>query len=156
MARVLIADDHPLFRDAIRGVVAQVFADSGWEFSCVEAATVGELSTFELLLQRGAKVQADGELRITGCQHRSVCGVGFADHEAGAGEDAVRCRLFEQGQRSGMISPAATPVHQHLGQCDLGIGHAARRRTRRHTDLCCWRPTPRNPRRPPRFPRRSP
>jgi DNA-binding NarL/FixJ family response regulator len=43
MARVLIADDHPLFRDAIRGVVAQVFADSGWEFSCVEAATVGEV-----------------------------------------------------------------------------------------------------------------
>jgi DNA-binding NarL/FixJ family response regulator len=43
MARVLIADDHPLFRDAIRGVVAQVFADAGWEFSCVEAATVGEV-----------------------------------------------------------------------------------------------------------------
>ena len=42
MTRVLIADDHPLFRDAIRGVVAQVFADFGWEFSCVEAATVGE------------------------------------------------------------------------------------------------------------------
>ena len=43
MARVLIADDHPLFRDAIRSVVAQVFADAGWEFSCVEAATVGEV-----------------------------------------------------------------------------------------------------------------
>lgn len=43
MARILIADDHPLFRDAIRGVVAQVFADAGWEFSCVEAATVGEV-----------------------------------------------------------------------------------------------------------------
>ena len=43
MARVLIADDHPLFRDAIRGVVAQVFADAGWEFSCVEAATVADV-----------------------------------------------------------------------------------------------------------------
>ncbi len=43
MARVLIADDHPLFRDAIRGVVAQVFAEAGWEFSCVEAATVAEV-----------------------------------------------------------------------------------------------------------------
>ena len=43
MARILIADDHPLFRDAIRGVVAQVFADAGWEFSCMEAATVGEV-----------------------------------------------------------------------------------------------------------------
>ena len=43
MARVLIADDHPLFRDAIKGVVAQVFAEAGWEFSCVEAATVGEV-----------------------------------------------------------------------------------------------------------------
>ena len=41
--KVLIVDDHPLFRDAIRGVVAQVFADAGWEFSCVEAATVGEV-----------------------------------------------------------------------------------------------------------------
>ena len=43
MPRVLIADDHPLFRDAIRGVVAQVFAEAGWEFSCVEAATVAEV-----------------------------------------------------------------------------------------------------------------
>ena len=43
MARVLIADDHPLFRDAIRGVVAQVFADAGWDFSCVEAATVADV-----------------------------------------------------------------------------------------------------------------
>jgi DNA-binding NarL/FixJ family response regulator len=43
MARVLIADDHPLFRDAIRGVVAQVFANAGWAFSCVEASTVGEV-----------------------------------------------------------------------------------------------------------------
>jgi DNA-binding NarL/FixJ family response regulator len=43
MARVLIADDHPLFRDAIRGVVAQVFAEAGWEFSCLEAASVGEV-----------------------------------------------------------------------------------------------------------------
>ena len=43
MARVLIADDHPLFRDAIRGVVAQVFAEAGWEFSCVEAATVADI-----------------------------------------------------------------------------------------------------------------
>ena len=43
MARVLIADDHPLFRDAIRGVVAQVFAEAGWEFSCREAASVAEV-----------------------------------------------------------------------------------------------------------------
>lgn len=43
MARVLIADDHPLFRDAIRGVISQVFAEAGWEFSCVEAATVAEV-----------------------------------------------------------------------------------------------------------------
>jgi len=43
MARVLIADDHPLFRDAIRGVVAQVFAEAGWEFTCREAASVAEV-----------------------------------------------------------------------------------------------------------------
>lgn len=43
MARVLIADDHPLFRDAIRGVVGQVFADFGWAFACTEAATVAEV-----------------------------------------------------------------------------------------------------------------
>ena len=43
MSRVLIADDHPLFRDAIRSVVAAVFAEAGWEFNCTEAATVEEV-----------------------------------------------------------------------------------------------------------------
>lgn len=57
MPRVLIADDHPLFRAAIRDVVGQVFAAQGWEFAVVEAtgadeaaAAVEQDDDFDLIL----------------------------------------------------------------------------------------------------------
>ena len=43
MTRVLVADDEPLFREAMCGVVAQVFADWGWDFASEQAATIGEV-----------------------------------------------------------------------------------------------------------------
>lgn len=43
MQKVLIAEDHPLFRDAIREVVARLFAARGWDFVCVEATEAKEL-----------------------------------------------------------------------------------------------------------------
>ena len=43
MTRVLIADDQPLFREAICGLVTQIFACSGAPFSCEEASTIGEV-----------------------------------------------------------------------------------------------------------------
>lgn len=43
MPRVLIADDHPLFRDAIRDVVARVFADQDEDLVCLEATDEAEL-----------------------------------------------------------------------------------------------------------------
>ena len=42
MQTVLIADDHPLFREAVRDVVGRLFAAKGWEFACVEATTLDE------------------------------------------------------------------------------------------------------------------
>lgn len=42
MQTVLIADDHPLFREAIRDVVGWLFAAKGWEFACLEAASFDE------------------------------------------------------------------------------------------------------------------
>ena len=33
MPKVLIADDHPLFRDAIKDVIGQVFLGRGWCFT---------------------------------------------------------------------------------------------------------------------------
>jgi DNA-binding NarL/FixJ family response regulator len=44
MPKVLIADDHPLFRDAIKDVVGQVFAARGWEFACQEATRSEEVT----------------------------------------------------------------------------------------------------------------
>jgi len=44
MARVLIADDHPLFRDAVRGVLAQIFAARDDEMQATEVATIDALS----------------------------------------------------------------------------------------------------------------
>lgn len=37
MARVLIAEDHPLFRAALRDIVRELFAERGWPFDCIEA-----------------------------------------------------------------------------------------------------------------------
>ena len=43
MPKVLIADDHPLFRDALREVVSRLFAMRGWDFVCLEAAEQEEV-----------------------------------------------------------------------------------------------------------------
>jgi DNA-binding NarL/FixJ family response regulator len=43
MPKVLIADDHPLFREAIRDVVKGLFGVGGWELICLEATGVEEL-----------------------------------------------------------------------------------------------------------------
>src|SRR5690242_16792921 len=43
MPKVLIADDHPLFRDALREVVSRVFATRGWDLTCLEAAERDEV-----------------------------------------------------------------------------------------------------------------
>ena len=43
MPKVLIADDHPLFREAIRDVVEGLFGEDGWELTCLEATGVEEL-----------------------------------------------------------------------------------------------------------------
>ena len=45
MPKVLIADDHPLFREAIRDVVKGLFGVDGWELTCLEATGVEELLT---------------------------------------------------------------------------------------------------------------
>jgi DNA-binding NarL/FixJ family response regulator len=57
MHKVLIADDHPLFREAIREVTARLFASRGWDFTCLEAAEtkdlfdiVGRDDDFDLIL----------------------------------------------------------------------------------------------------------
>lgn len=42
MQTVLIADDHPLFREAIRDVICRLFAAKGWEFACLEATSFNE------------------------------------------------------------------------------------------------------------------
>ena len=42
MQTVLIADDHPLFRDAVRDVVGRLFASKGWAFTCLEATSLPE------------------------------------------------------------------------------------------------------------------
>jgi DNA-binding NarL/FixJ family response regulator len=41
--KVLIAEDHPLFRDAIREVVGRLFAARGWGLTCLEACATTEL-----------------------------------------------------------------------------------------------------------------
>ena len=43
MSRVLIAEDHPLFRDAVRGVLEHIFSAEGRPFDAIEAATIDEL-----------------------------------------------------------------------------------------------------------------
>ena len=43
MPKVLIADDHPLFRDALREVVSRLFAMRGWDLVCLEAAEQAEV-----------------------------------------------------------------------------------------------------------------
>jgi DNA-binding NarL/FixJ family response regulator len=43
MPKVLIADDHPLFREAIRNVVGGLFGVEGWELTCLEATGIEEL-----------------------------------------------------------------------------------------------------------------
>ncbi len=43
MQNVLIADDHPLFREAIRDVVGRLFAARGWPFRCLEATETREV-----------------------------------------------------------------------------------------------------------------
>ena len=43
MQRILIADDHPLFRQALREIVVEVFAGRGGEFTCLEAADTDAL-----------------------------------------------------------------------------------------------------------------
>jgi DNA-binding NarL/FixJ family response regulator len=47
MQKVLIAEDHPLFRDAIREVIARLFAVRSWDFVCLEATEAKEL--FEIV-----------------------------------------------------------------------------------------------------------
>lgn len=42
MQTVLIADDHPLFREAVRDVVGRLFSQSGWAFECLEATSIEE------------------------------------------------------------------------------------------------------------------
>ncbi len=43
MPKVLIADDHPLFREAIRDVVTQLFEQRAWSLECLEATTRPEV-----------------------------------------------------------------------------------------------------------------
>ena len=43
MPKVLIADDHPLFREAIRDVVEGLFGVDGWNLTCIEASGVEEM-----------------------------------------------------------------------------------------------------------------
>ena len=43
MARVLVVDDQPLFREAIAHLVTHAVTCAGTPFSCTEAATLGEL-----------------------------------------------------------------------------------------------------------------
>ena len=43
MQKVLIAEDHPLFRGAIREVVSGLFATRGWDFACLEVTETREL-----------------------------------------------------------------------------------------------------------------
>ena len=43
MPKVLIADDHPLFRDALRELVGRVFAMRGWDAVFLEAAQRDEV-----------------------------------------------------------------------------------------------------------------
>jgi DNA-binding NarL/FixJ family response regulator len=43
MLKVLIADDHPLFREAIRNVVGGLFSVEGWELTCLEATGFDEV-----------------------------------------------------------------------------------------------------------------
>jgi DNA-binding NarL/FixJ family response regulator len=42
MQTVLIADDHPLFREALRDVVGHLFAQSDWALTCLEATSIDE------------------------------------------------------------------------------------------------------------------
>ena len=57
MFKILIADDHPLFREAVRDVVGHIMAARGWEHVCQEAtetkalfAAVDEDDDFDLIL----------------------------------------------------------------------------------------------------------
>jgi len=43
MSRVLIAEDHPLFRDALRGVLGPIFGKDGADFTAIETGTIDEL-----------------------------------------------------------------------------------------------------------------
>ena len=43
MTRVLIADAQPLFREAICGLVGQIFTSFGWSFSHLQAGTIDEV-----------------------------------------------------------------------------------------------------------------
>jgi DNA-binding NarL/FixJ family response regulator len=43
MSRVLIAEDHPLFRDALRGVLTQIFAGGDSIFDAVEVGAIDTL-----------------------------------------------------------------------------------------------------------------
>jgi DNA-binding NarL/FixJ family response regulator len=43
MPKVLIADDHPLFREALRHVASQLFKQRGWMLECLEATTRAEV-----------------------------------------------------------------------------------------------------------------
>ncbi|PPQ27331.1 LuxR C-terminal-related transcriptional regulator [Rhodopila globiformis] len=43
MQKVLVAEDHPLFREAIREVVERLFAARGWALTCLEACATTEL-----------------------------------------------------------------------------------------------------------------
>lgn len=43
MQKILIADDHPLFREAIRDVVDRLFTVRGWMFRCLEATQSREV-----------------------------------------------------------------------------------------------------------------
>ena len=43
MPKVLIADDHPLFRDALKEIVSRVFAMRGWDLVCLQAGERDEV-----------------------------------------------------------------------------------------------------------------
>jgi len=44
MAKVLIAEDHPLFREAVRDVIGRVFLDRGQSVACLEVGTRRQLA----------------------------------------------------------------------------------------------------------------
>jgi hypothetical protein len=47
-AQVLVADDQPVFREAIRDGTEGLFGEDGWELTCLEATGRGGIARFGL------------------------------------------------------------------------------------------------------------